>query len=153
MEFELRDNSGNIFCLNSNGILEGHENGKNCDDDYKRLNKNKFYARSFLHDSNIPLGMCILLSKNGNVSLEVTELSKEVRRSSDGNTRRENKKYFRAITVGNGKFKILNAKDQKYLRKDGRLIMATEAIDCENDCHFSLIDTIPSSTTQTAGFH
>jgi len=153
LEFELLDNSGNIFCLNSNGSLKGHDNGNNCDDDYKQTGKHKFYAKTILQDGNIPSNMCVLFSKNGNTVLEMNGENKEIRRSNDDNTMGAEEKYFRAIPVENGRFRILNTRENKYLKKEGSLLKATQANDCGNDCHFVLKIQMPSSTTQTTGFH
>ena len=163
-EFQLRDNSGNVYCANENGLVKGYDGLSNCDEDYLQTDKHKYEAISSLDNPNIPRNMCAIKSKYHGKYLEIALNGlRPLKVSNDNNLLGVPEKYFKKDEVnshpcsGNHicskKGKIIN--QGRLLHKVGasvhsNLIESHEI--CGVECKFSLkyfyndpIITIPAT--------
>ena len=157
-EFQLRDNSGNVFCANENRDIEGHDGLTNhCDADYKQNNKHIFYAISNADNSFIPPELCAIKSKYNDGYLGQRPRTQEVHISYDDNLAGAQEKFFQAqkVTRSDGMIKIKISNRNKFLRKIGarlHISVLEGPVTCESECLFSLKDMRnhpPTTTTST----
>ena len=148
-EFQLRDNSGNVYCANENGLVKGYDGLSNCDEDYLQTDKHKYEAISSLDNPNIPRNMCAIKSKYHDKYLEIHSNPhglRFLRISSDDNLLGAPEKYFKKDEVnshpcsGNHicskKGKIIN--QGRLLHKAGASVHSNLIESCGAECTFSL---------------